>query len=115
MPISSYGLVDDDVCTVNVMVSLESNSTYLIVIIDFGRCRVRNDDGSDQDWGLAKRMAEEEELGPDMQHQLGEHGFELQYPPCQRYVEWAEYLAFMLHRPKLAGRKWPLHVVAHFQ
>ena len=63
---------------------------YEVFMIDFGQCRFRREDESDQQWGRAKWIQDEEgAVGYVMRMMLRKVGFELRYEPSERYLAWA--------------------------
>ncbi|KAH8663736.1 hypothetical protein BGZ61DRAFT_462559 [Ilyonectria robusta] len=68
----------------------ENSAEYRVFMIDFGQCRLRREDESDAEWGRAKWIQDEEgAVGAVMRMMLGKIGFELDYRPSWRYLEWA--------------------------
>ncbi|KAH6974455.1 hypothetical protein BKA56DRAFT_645561 [Ilyonectria sp. MPI-CAGE-AT-0026] len=68
----------------------ENSAEYLVFMIDFGQCRLRREDESDVEWGRAKWIEDEEgAVCAVMKMMLRKIGFELDYRPSWRYLEWA--------------------------
>lgn len=68
----------------------ENSAEYQVFMIDFGQCRLRREDESDAEWGRAKWIQDEEgAVGAVMRMMLRKIGFELDYRPSWRYLEWA--------------------------
>ena len=64
---------------------------YQAVVIDFARCRSREETESDEERGRAKWTQDEEgAIGVVMRMELQKVGFDLQFEPSDRYTEWAE-------------------------
>ncbi|KAL9107117.1 MAG: hypothetical protein Q9187_008471 [Circinaria calcarea] len=87
-------ILNEDVQPSNVMVTTQSQSqaekAYRVVILDFAQCRIREPEESDEEWGRAKWVQDEEgAIGQVMKSRLKKVGFDLVYNPSLRYLEWA--------------------------
>ncbi|KAM0345662.1 hypothetical protein ACHAPU_006316 [Fusarium lateritium] len=83
-------ILNKDVRPDNFMIVPEGDN-YKVFMIDFGQCRPRREDESDEDWGRAKSIQDEEgAIAMVMRQWLKSAGFELQYMPSGRYDEWAD-------------------------
>lgn len=68
----------------------ENDAEYQVFMIDFGQCRLRRENESDAEWGRAKWIQDEEgAVGVVMRMMMRKIGFELDYRPSWRYLEWA--------------------------
>lgn len=82
-----------DVRPANMMVCPDETGErgYRLVLIDFGRCRFREDGETEAEWGLAKHRTDEEgAMGCIMQLQLEDVGFEADFKRPNRWIEFAE-------------------------
>jgi serine/threonine protein kinase len=87
--LGDHNILNKDVRPDNFMV-VPKNDTYQIFMIDFGQCRFRDANESDDEWGRAKwREDEEGAVARVMQQNLRLLGFELEYEPSRRYSAWA--------------------------
>ncbi|KAM0283674.1 hypothetical protein ACHAO9_009602 [Fusarium lateritium] len=87
--LDDHNILNLDVRPANFMVVLK-NDTYRVFMIDFGHCRFRRKDETDEEWGSAKWMRDEEgAVALVMEMRLKKAGFELQYEPTLKYLEWA--------------------------
>ena len=84
-------VLNTDVRPENFMiVPVEEGKHYRVCMIDFGQCRLRGPDESDEDWGRDKWVQDEEgAVGAVMKMKLEQLGFVLSYQPSLRYLPWA--------------------------
>lgn len=88
--LSDNEILNGDVRASNILIFPKSNGTYRVCMIDFAQCRIREDE-SDREWGRAKWSQDEEgAVGYVMKSRLAKQGFELEYVPSLRYLEWAQ-------------------------
>lgn len=91
-----YNILNRDVRPENFIVSPllggQEVQQYRVFMIDFGLCRIRREDETDLQWGMAKCTKDEEgAVGLVMQMILKrDYGFELHYERSGRYDEWAD-------------------------
>ncbi|KAJ4007665.1 hypothetical protein NW752_010333 [Fusarium irregulare] len=87
--LDDHEIINYDVRPANFMV-VPKNGNYEVFMVDFGQCRLREEDESDEQWGLAKWTADEEgAVGHVMRMILKRAGFQLSYEPSLRYLAWA--------------------------
>ena len=87
--LDDHEIINYDVRPANFMV-VPKDGNYEVFMVDFGQCRLREEDESDEEWGLAKWTADEEgAVGYVMRMILKRAGFQLSYEPSLRYLAWA--------------------------
>lgn len=88
--LGDFNILNADIRPGNFMVVPKANGEYSVFITDFGQCRFRRAHESDKDWGRAKWQQDEEgAIGLVMRHRLRKIGYEYEYEPSLRYLEWA--------------------------
>lgn len=84
-------ILNTDVRPDNMMVVPRGKGEYRVCMIDFGHCRMRREDESDEDWGRAKWFQDEEgAIGVVMRGILAKVEFQLHLENSRRYLEWAD-------------------------
>ncbi|KAF7555562.1 hypothetical protein G7Z17_g2047 [Cylindrodendrum hubeiense] len=87
-------VLNQDVRPDNMLVSRDENAEqgYRIVMIDFGCCRLRDDDETDAEWGLAKQRQDEEgAMGEIMKIKLKKQAdFVVEYERPRTWCMYAE-------------------------
>jgi len=87
--LDDHGILNADVRPDNFII-VPKDDEYQVFMIDFGQCRFRREDESDEQWGRAKWIQDEEgAVGYVMRMMLRKVGFELRYEPSNRYLPWA--------------------------
>ncbi|CAG7556345.1 unnamed protein product [Fusarium equiseti] len=87
--LNDHEILNADVRPDNFIV-VPNDDKYEVFMIDFGQCRFRREDESDEQWGRAKWIQDEEgAVGYVMRMMLRKVGFELRYEPSDRYLAWA--------------------------
>ncbi|KAJ4128920.1 hypothetical protein NW768_007444 [Fusarium equiseti] len=87
--LDDHEILNSDVRPDNFMV-VPKNDKYEVFMVDFGMCRCRGEDESDEEWGRVKWIQDEEgAVGFVMRMILRRAGFELCYEPSLRYLAWA--------------------------
>jgi hypothetical protein len=83
--LGDHDILNDDVRIDNFMV-VPKDGTYQVFMIDFGQCRFRGEDESDEEWQETKCTHDEEgAVGLVMKLRLKKIGFDLRYKPSMRY------------------------------
>jgi predicted protein tyrosine phosphatase len=87
--LGDHYIMDEDRRPLNFMVSPEKDGEFRVFMIDFGCCRFKRDDESEEEWASNKiTMDEEGAVGLLMRKWLAkDHGFNLHYEPSSRYLE----------------------------
>ncbi|RFN54346.1 hypothetical protein FIE12Z_1472 [Fusarium flagelliforme] len=87
--LNDHEILNADVRPDNFII-IPKGDKYAVFMIDFGQCRFRREDESDEQWGRAKWIQDEEgAVGYVMRMMLRKVGFELRYEPSDRYLPWA--------------------------
>ncbi|UZP44986.1 hypothetical protein NXS19_012798 [Fusarium pseudograminearum] len=87
--LGDHNILNKDVRLENFMVVPRPNK-YQVFMIDFGLCRFRGDDESDEEWGRDKWMEDEDGyVGQILGRDFRKIGFEFRYNKSYRWFEWA--------------------------
>jgi hypothetical protein len=90
---SDSNILNEDVRPANIIATPDSTKEcgHRAVMIDFGLCRFREEGEPESDWGRAKHTQDEEgAVGMVMATRLRSYGFELEFKPSRRYMQYAE-------------------------
>lgn len=83
-------ILNRDVRPDNFIVVPLDDGTYRICMFDFGQCRFRRDNETEEQWGFAKYHEDETtRLAMAMKRRFERHGFKLRYDGDERYMKWA--------------------------
>lgn len=91
--LSDYSILNQDVRPENFLVAPgKDGAAPRVYMIDFGCCRFRREDESDEDWGRDKNSRNEDgAIGARVQQKAKrDYGVELVYEVSERFAQWGE-------------------------